>query len=58
MFSERTAGGGNGACIVLTDLARLFTRDQAITALTVAELGENGYSACHPLVAALREEVR
>ena len=42
MFSERTAGGGNGACIVSTDLARLFTRDQAITALTVAELGRTG----------------
>ena len=38
--------------------ARLFTRDQAITALTVAELGESGYPDSHPLVVTLREELR
>jgi hypothetical protein len=42
-FSQRAAADGNGAWIVSTHPARLFTRDQAITALTVAELGESGY---------------
>jgi hypothetical protein len=31
---------------------------QAITALTVAELGESAYSNSHPLAVALREELR
>ena len=53
-FSEYAAADGNGAWIVSTRPARLFTRDQAITALTVAELGESGY----PLVAALQAELR
>ena len=37
-FSERATAGGNGAWIVSAYPARLFTRVQAITALTVAEL--------------------
>ena len=37
-FSEHAAADGNGAWIVSTHSARLFTRDQAITALTGAEL--------------------
>ena len=41
-FSEHAAANGNGAWIVSTHPARLFTRDQAITALTVTELGESG----------------
>jgi hypothetical protein len=43
-FSERAAADGNGAWIVLTHPARLFTRDQAIAALTIAWLGKSGYS--------------
>jgi hypothetical protein len=35
-FSEHAAAGGNGGWIVSTCPARLFTRVQAITALTVA----------------------
>jgi hypothetical protein len=42
-FSEHAAADGNGAWIVSTYPARLFTRDQAITALTVAELMGSGY---------------
>jgi hypothetical protein len=33
-------------------------RDQAIIALTVAGLGESGYPDAHPLVVALRQELR
>jgi hypothetical protein len=44
-FSEHAAANGNGAWIVSGHPTRLFTRDQAITALTVGELGEGGYPA-------------
>jgi hypothetical protein len=57
-FSRYAAADGNGAWIVSTHPARLFIRDQAITALTVAELGESGYPDSHTLIAALREELR
>ena len=40
-FSEHAAANSNGAWIVSTDTARLFTRGQAITALTIVELGES-----------------
>jgi hypothetical protein len=55
-FSEHAAADGHGAWIVSAHPARLFTRDQAIAALTVAELGE--YRDSRPLIAALRVEVR
>jgi hypothetical protein len=57
-FTEHAAANGSGAWIVSIHPARLFTRDHAITALTVAELGESGYPDGHPLVVALREELR
>jgi hypothetical protein len=57
-FSGHAAADGNGAWIVSAHPARLFTRDQAITALTVAELGESAYPDGHPLVAALQVELR
>jgi hypothetical protein len=57
-FSEHAAAHGGGAWIVSTHPTRLFTRDQAITALTVTELGESGYPDSHPLVVALRAELR
>ena len=59
-FREHAAADGKGAWIVSTHQARLYTRDQAITALTVAELepGECGYPDKHPLMVALRQELR
>ena len=57
-FSEYAAADENAAWIVSTKAARLFTRDQAIAALTVAELGELGYPDSHPLVLAFQEELR
>jgi hypothetical protein len=57
-FSQYAAADGHGAWIVSLYPARLFTRDQVITALTVAELLETAHSDGHPLVVALREELR
>jgi len=37
---------------------RLFDRNQAITALTIAELLESGHASDDPVVIALREELR
>lgn len=42
----------------ITHLFRFFDRNQAITAFTITELIETEYSNDHPLVAALREELR
>jgi hypothetical protein len=42
-FSQHAAAGGNGAWIVSTHPARLFSRNQAITALTLAERLSAGY---------------
>ena len=39
-FSQHVAANGDGAWIVSAHPARLFTRDQAITALTVPNLME------------------
>lgn len=36
-FSQYAAADGNGAWIISTHPARLFSRNQAITALTLAE---------------------
>jgi hypothetical protein len=58
LVGEHAAADGNGVWIVSTHPARLFTRDQAIAALTVAELGESGYPDSHPLDVAIREELR
>jgi hypothetical protein len=57
-FSQHAAANGRGAWIVSCFPRRLLTRDQAITALTVAELLETGYANDDPLVTALREELR
>jgi hypothetical protein len=43
--SEHAAADGNGAWIVSTHPARLFSRNQAITALTLAERLAVGYGA-------------
>jgi hypothetical protein len=37
---------------------RFFDRNQAITALTITELLDSGHDSNHPLVRALREELR
>jgi len=52
--AERRTGGW----WEVTRWPRFFDRNQAITALTVAELLENGYRSDDPLVLALREELR
>jgi hypothetical protein len=41
-FSEHATADGDGAWIVSAHPAQLFTRDRAITALTVAGLGRAG----------------
>jgi hypothetical protein len=57
-LSRHAAGNGGGAWIVSSRPAWLFTRDQAITALTAAKLGESGYPDSHPLVVVLQAELR
>ena len=56
-FSQHAAADGQGAWIVSDRSARLFSRNQAITALTVTELLAIGHSADHPLVLAFEEEL-
>jgi len=56
-FRQHAAADGQGAWIVSCCPDRLLSRDQAITALTVAELLVAGRTDNEPLVAALREEL-
>jgi hypothetical protein len=56
-FSQYAAGDGNGAWIVSTHPARLFTRNQAITALTLAECLAAGYGDNDPFVKSWRAEL-
>jgi hypothetical protein len=56
-FSEHAAAEGDGAWIVSTHSARLFTRDQVITALTLAERLAIGYGDDDPFVMAWRKEL-
>jgi hypothetical protein len=51
-FSEYAAADGHGAWIVSTHPARLFSRNQAITALTLAERLAIGYGDDDPFVVA------
>ena len=57
-FSQHAAANGQGAWIVSDRSVGLFTRNQAITALTVTELLAIGHSPDHPLVLAFEEELR
>jgi hypothetical protein len=57
-FSQHATADGHGAWIVSCCSGRLFTRNQAITALTVIELLEAGYADDDPLVIALQKELR
>jgi hypothetical protein len=56
-FSKDAAADGNGAWIVSTHPARLFYRDQAITALTLAERLTYGYGDDDPFVQTWRKEL-
>ena len=56
-FSQHAAADGNGAWIVSTHPARLFTRNPAITALTLAERLAVGYSDDDPFVIGWRKEL-
>ena len=56
-FSQYAAADGNGAWIVSTDPARLFSRIQAITALSLAERLATGYGDNDPHVQSWRKEL-
>ena len=56
-FSQYAAADGNGAWIVSTHTARLFTRDQAITALALAGRLAVGYGDDDPFVRSWRAEL-
>jgi hypothetical protein len=56
-FSQHAAADGNGAWIVSTHPARLFTRNQAITALTFAERLAVGHGDDDPFVKSWRAEL-
>jgi hypothetical protein len=56
-FSQHAAADGNGAWIVSTYPARLFSRNQAITALTLAERLAVGYGDDDPFVIDWRKEL-
>ena len=56
-FSEHAAADGNGAWIVSTHPASLFTRNQAITAMTLAERLAVGFDDNDPFVTSWREEL-
>jgi hypothetical protein len=56
-FSKDAAADGNGAWIVSTHPLRLFYRDQAITALTLAERVAAGFGDDDPFVKSWRKEL-
>jgi hypothetical protein len=56
-FSRDAAGDDLGAWIVSTHPRRLFSRNEAITALTLAERLATGYGDDDPFVIGWREEV-
>ena len=56
-FSQHAAANGNGAWIVSTHPARLFSRNQAITAMVLAERLAAGYGEDDLFVIGWREEL-
>jgi hypothetical protein len=56
-LSEHAAANGRGTWIVSTHPARLFGRNEAITALTLAERLAAGYGDDDPFVRSWREEI-
>lgn len=56
-FSQYAAADGNGAWIVSTHPARLFSRSQAITALSLAERLAAGFGDNDPHAIGWRKEL-
>ena len=56
-FCEHAAADGHGASIVSSHPGRLFTRNQAITAMVLAERLAAGYGDDGPFVLSSREEL-
>ena len=56
-FGREAAADGNGAWIVSTSPARLFNRNDAITALSIAERLAAGYGDDDPFVRSWRAEI-
>ncbi len=56
-FSEHAAADGHGAWIVSCHLGRLLTRNQAITAMVLAERLAAGYGDDDPFMVGWREEL-
>ena len=56
-FREHAAADGYGAWIVSCHPGRLFTRNQAITAMTLVERLAAGYGEDDPFVIGWREEL-
>ena len=56
-FREHAATDGHGAWIVSCHPGRLFTRNQAITAMVLAERLAVGYGDDDPFVVGWREEL-
>jgi hypothetical protein len=56
-YSSHAAADGQGAWIVSGLPRRLFTRNQAITAMVLAERLEAGYGDDDPFVTGWREEL-
>jgi hypothetical protein len=56
-WSWHAAADGNGAWIASTHPKRLFSRDQAISAMVLASLMAQGHADDNPSVIALRAEL-
>ena len=56
-FREHTAADGHGAWTISCHPGRLFTRNQAITAMVLAEWLAAGYGEDDPFVVGWREEL-
>ena len=56
-YNERAAADGRGAWIVSDHPSRLFTRNQAITAMVLAERLAAGHGGTDPFVVGWREEL-
>ena len=56
-YSSHAAADGRGAWIVSEHSGRLFTRNQAITAMVLAERLAAGYGDDDPFVVGWREEL-
>ena len=56
-YSEHAAGNGQGAWVVSDHPSRLFTRNQAITAMVLAEWLAAGYGDDDLFVVGWREEL-